>query len=155
VNTEPVQLHNPHGRRYAPQDREATYQRWKVASGRSLRKTARLTGVSLCTLSNWSQEDQWPARAKREDEEDAQSLRSALRGLSEHTAIKERPYAYLRSHQPDQAPSEAFLERPAGELLLLRWAQHHDPAGMVDGPPAIAPMMRDLSQQRVLEGTAL
>jgi hypothetical protein len=44
-----------------------------------------------------------------------------------------RPDPDLRRHQPDQTPGERFLERAAIIRPLLRRAQGHHAAGMIDG----------------------
>ena len=77
-----------HATRYTGEEREAAYQAWKVASGRSLRKAAGLTGVAPGTLSNWSRDDGWQARARREDGEDAAALGRAMRGLGVGAALR-------------------------------------------------------------------
>jgi hypothetical protein len=41
-------------------------------------------------------------------------------------SVEERADSQLRRHQPDQAPREGFLERPAVELLFLGRVQRHD-----------------------------
>src|SRR5215212_3942775 len=66
----------------------------------------------------------------------------------------ERTNADLRRHQPHQTPGQPFLERPAVEVLP-RGIQRHDPAGMVDVPPAVAAAGGDLTKQGVLEGAAV
>lgn len=108
---EPVQLHNPHGNRYSALDREAAYQSWKIVSGRSLRKTADLTGVSVGTLANWSKEDAWQARARGEDEEDAKSLRVALAGVVSSEAVKSiQTAATLRDDASGSTPPKVRLD---------------------------------------------
>jgi hypothetical protein len=47
-------------------------------------------------------------------------------------ADAKRPDPDLRRHQPDQTPGERFLERAAIKRPLLRRAQGHHSAGMID-----------------------
>jgi hypothetical protein len=67
----------------------------------------------------------------------------------------ERSDANLRRHQPHQIPGEAFLERPSVELPPFRGIQRHDPAGMVDGPGAMALTGRGRSTEGVVYGAAV
>ncbi len=67
-----------HGRRYAAQDRETAFVTYRAV--RSLRETAKRTGVTVSTLHEWSKADGWIARADREDAEDIASARSAIGG---------------------------------------------------------------------------
>ena len=85
---EPVQLHNPHGTRYTLEQREAAYQTWKIGSGRSLRRTAGLTGISQGTLGSWSREDGWQRRAREEDAEVAATLATTLRNVLGEEVVK-------------------------------------------------------------------
>ena len=69
---------NPHGRRYAPDDRERCYVAWRVC--RSLRRVAADTDISPSTLATWSKDGGWVERARKEDDEEADAARSALAG---------------------------------------------------------------------------
>jgi len=77
-----------HAVRYTPEEKEAAYLTWRVTSGRSLRRAAELTGIAPGTLSNWSRDDAWQARAAREDEQDAGALNRAMRGLGIGCALR-------------------------------------------------------------------
>ena len=66
----------------------------------------------------------------------------------------ERADPQLGRHQPHQAPGQRFLERPAVELLPFRGIQRHHPAGMVDVPLAIAPTVRDFTEEGILQNAA-
>jgi len=63
----------------------------------------------------------------------------------------ERTHANLRRHEPDQAPGERFLERPAREGLFLRGEQENHPARMIDRPVAGAASRGDRSSKCVLQ----
>ena len=67
---------------------------------------------------------------------------------------EKRPDPRLRRHEPDQAPSQRLFQRPAGELLLLRRMERHDPARVVDIPGARAAAGGDGRSQRILQGAA-
>lgn len=108
---EPVQLFNSHGTRYTAVEREAAYQSWRLASGRSLRKTAEATGISLSTLAGWSGEDGWRARVEREDAEDAESLRSCIGGVVVSEAIASiQMAAKLRDDETGAVPPKVKLD---------------------------------------------
>jgi hypothetical protein len=108
---EPVQLFNSHGNRYAAVDHEAAYQSWKLAAGRSLRKTADATGISLSTLAGWSKEDGWPCRAQQEDHQDAESLRSCIAGVVTTEAVKSiATAAKLRDDETGKTPPKVRLD---------------------------------------------
>jgi hypothetical protein len=63
-----------------------------------------------------------------------------------------QPDSQLRRHQPHQAPGQRVFKRLAVEILLLWGMQRHDPAGVVDGPGALAAAGGDDSQERILQG---
>ena len=155
---EPVRLFDSHGNRYTPADREAAYVSWKVASGRSLRKTADLTGISVSTLAGWSKDDGWQERARREDAEDAESLRSALRGLHDSEALKSlRTAAALRDDESGKTPPKVRLDASiwlagiAGIAPVKKTLDLTEPSR--DKPKAVIP--EDLSGLSVEELVAL
>ena len=106
-----VQLPNPHGRRYAPAEKECAYQTWRFAAGRSRRKTAELTGISAGTIDNWHRDDGWAARARREDNDDAKLLHEALRGIKCAEALKSiETAAKLRDDESGTTPPKVRLD---------------------------------------------
>ncbi|MDQ3694358.1 MAG: hypothetical protein M3464_12115 [Chloroflexota bacterium] len=106
-----VQLPNSHGNRYTAPDREAAYQAWRIAAGRSLRKTADLTKISHGTLGNWSKDDRWQERARQEDDEEAKSLRGALRAVVNSETLKSIQTAVdLRDDATGDTPSKVRLD---------------------------------------------
>ena len=57
-------------------------------------------------------------------------------------------------HEPHQTPGQRFLQRLAVEVLFLGRVQRHHPAGMVDGPGAIAAAGGDRRAEGILQGAA-
>ena len=82
-----VQLSNAHGNRYTEADREAAYQLWTTIAGRSQRRTAEATGVPVSTVGSWSQREGWVERARREDADEAQSVRLSISAVVTAQAI--------------------------------------------------------------------
>ena len=108
---EVVQLSNSHGRRYSAAEKEAAYQAWRIAAGRSLRRTAELTGIAHGTLGNWSKDDGWQERARREDREEAESVREALHGIITGHAIRSiETAAKLRDDESGKTPPKVRLD---------------------------------------------
>jgi hypothetical protein len=108
---EPVQLFSSPGNRYTAVEHEAAYQSWKITSGRSLRKTAEATGISLGTLATWSKDDGWQRRAQGEDDEDAKLLRGALAGVVTTEAVKSiATAAKLRDDETGKTPPKVRLD---------------------------------------------
>ena len=64
---EPVTLHPP----YTEADREAAFEAWRTAAGRSHARLARLTGLSRETVHTWATRYDWPRRARALDAEEA------------------------------------------------------------------------------------
>ena len=135
-----VQLPNPHANRYTAADREAAYQAWRFASGRSLRKTAELTGIAHGTLGNWSKEGGWQGRARGEDAAEAESLRGALAALAATEAAKSiRVAASLRDDETGKTPPKVRLDAAvwlAGVAGVVPAKQGLDLAGALRPAPA-------------------
>ena len=58
---------SPNARRYTPSDKEAAYQLWRQTSGRSLRQTAAILGISPDTVDRWHEQQGWDQRLQEEE----------------------------------------------------------------------------------------
>lgn len=58
-----------YGRRYTPEEREAAYQLWRIAAGRSCSEVQRKLGIERNTIMAWRDQDGWVARADQDDTE--------------------------------------------------------------------------------------
>ena len=67
---------------------------------------------------------------------------------------KKRSDPQLWRHQPDQTPGKRRLEGLAVEVLFLRRMERHHPAGVIDGPIAVAAASRNRTPEGVLERAA-
>jgi hypothetical protein len=66
----------------------------------------------------------------------------------------ERPDSKLRGHHPHETPRQRFLQRLAGDVLLVWRMERHHPARVVDGPGARAAAGGDRAPEGILEATA-
>ena len=134
-----VRLPNPHGRRYTAAAKEAAYQAWRIAAGRPLRRTAALTGIAHGTLGNWSKDDGWQERARREDREEAESVREALHGIITGHAIRSiETAAKLRDDESGKTPPKVRLDA-AVWLAGLAGVVPIQKSQVVAPPPAPGP----------------
>jgi len=59
----------PRGRRYTAEEKEAAYDLWRIAAGRSCTAVARRLGIERNTIMAWRDSEGWVARADQEDTE--------------------------------------------------------------------------------------
>ena len=100
---------NPHGRRYSPEEKEAAYQLWRTTAGRSHRRVAEATGIAASTVGTWSQEDGWVERARREDDEDAKSVRRSIRAVVNEQVLKSVEVA-VKLRDDEKVPPKTRLD---------------------------------------------
>jgi hypothetical protein len=79
---------DPRGRRYTAQERDAAYQYWRLAAGRSCSKVEQQLGIDRNTVMAWRDADGWIARADAEDHEDIAANRQGLGALVATQLVK-------------------------------------------------------------------
>lgn len=67
------------GRRYTTEEKEAAYQLWRIAAGRSVSEVARKLGIERNTVTTWRDQDGWIARA---DQDDTEAFASSKHGVA-------------------------------------------------------------------------
>lgn len=77
----PNQEIDPRGRRYDASDKATAYILWRTVCGRSARKVGERLGISDETIRRWAIDDNWPARADIEDQDDYGASRIATAAL--------------------------------------------------------------------------
>lgn len=82
-----VRPSSPTSVRYSDADKEAAYWVWRTTGGRSYRRTAAIVNVDRETVSRWANDDDWHARANREDAEDIGSIRHAVAAVITHELV--------------------------------------------------------------------
>jgi transposase-like protein len=70
-----------HGRRYTPAEKEAAYQYWRLAAGRSARKVSARLGIEERTILRWRNDEGWIARGNAEDQDEYASSTHAVTAL--------------------------------------------------------------------------
>jgi hypothetical protein len=143
-----VQLSNSHGHRYTAAEREAAYQAWRLAAGRSLRKTAELTQISYGTLGNWSKDERWQERARQEDDEEVKSVRGTLRAVVNNEVLKSIQTAVeLRDDASGETPSKVRLDSAIWLAGIGGVAPIKQSIDLTKSPPSDRPVLatKDMS----------
>lgn len=76
------------GNRYTDADKEAAYQYWRTAGGRSFRRTASKLKIADNTIRSWAQSQDWAVRANSEDNEDVYAVRAGTAALVTQELVK-------------------------------------------------------------------
>jgi transposase-like protein len=114
---------DPRGRRYTPEEKARAYLVWRIAGGRSLAKTAKLTGVGEGALAAWHRTEGWARRAEREDELAAYAARGSIlatvvdelqKSIATVTGIRDDPTASAR----DRLAASVWLAGVAGVVPI-------------------------------------
>lgn len=102
----PNQAIDPRGQRYTDIDKEAAYQLWRTAGGRSCRRVGEALGIHVNTLYDWRDKHAWIARADSEDSEDVVAIRHGVAALVTQQLVKNVQTAVEIRDNPENAPRD-------------------------------------------------
>lgn len=72
---------DPRGVRYSDRDKDAAYELWRTAGGRSIRRVAVMLGIAERTIRNWHDDHAWSARADTDDADDLPAIVHGARAI--------------------------------------------------------------------------
>lgn len=125
--------------RYTDADKERAYWIWRTTGGRSYRRTAAIVGIERESLSRWANQDDWIARADREDDEDIGSIRHAVAAVITHELVPNIETAKAIRDNPDNSARDRLAA-----VVWLSGLAGVAPVSKVE--TAIRPMQRDPDQ---------